>query len=191
MKPCAHRKRSKKRPLHLTYGAFCLPARDQSRKFFKLNAPAKNANSLCPVKRKRALLESNPPRHNWTDGDEIKSVSTFGEDNNSPNENLGDLYFRAGACLKKLNPNRPVFPRWTNQPKTITKTALAGTRFIEANANHLNLVKVSQTRNSPISTQLHLCLPNSTIRLAPDWSHPDGAITDSSLLSDREIGALY
>ena len=43
-------------------------------------------NSHRPVKQTRALLESNPPRDNWIDGDEIKSVSTFGEANTSPNE---------------------------------------------------------------------------------------------------------
>jgi len=32
-----------------------------------------------PVKQRRALLESNPPRDNWIDGDEIESVSGFGE----------------------------------------------------------------------------------------------------------------
>ena len=86
MKTHAQRNRAKKGPPHLTYSAFCLPAREQSRGFSRLTALAKNTNSLCPVKRKRALLESNPPRDNWSDGDEIKSVSTFGEANTSPNE---------------------------------------------------------------------------------------------------------
>jgi hypothetical protein len=31
------------------------------------------------VKQRRALLESNPPRDNWIDGDEIENVSAFGE----------------------------------------------------------------------------------------------------------------
>jgi len=121
MKTRAQRNRAKKGPPHLTYSAFCLPAREQSRGFSRLTALVKNTNSLCPVKRRRALLESNPPRDNWSDGDEIKSVSTFGEDNTSPNEKLGDLYFRAGACLKKLIPKRPQFQQWTNQPKTVNK----------------------------------------------------------------------
>jgi hypothetical protein len=42
-------------------------------------------NSNRPVKQKRALLESNPPRDNWIEGDEIKTVSTFGEAKTSPN----------------------------------------------------------------------------------------------------------
>jgi hypothetical protein len=53
------------------------------------------------VKQRRALLESNPPRDNWIDGDEIESVSAFGEAKVSPNE-TGRVYFRAGACLVKL-----------------------------------------------------------------------------------------
>jgi hypothetical protein len=132
MRTCAQRNRAKKEPLHLTYSAFCLLARDRSRPLSELIATTKNPNSLCPVKRKRALLESNPPRDNWTDGDEIKRVSTFGEANTSPNENLGDLYFRARACLKKLIPNRPEFPRWTNQPKTINKNCLSRYPFFRS-----------------------------------------------------------
>jgi len=53
----------------------------------KLIAPAKNLTSICPVKHKRALLESNPPRDSRTDGDEIKTVSTFGGANASPKAN--------------------------------------------------------------------------------------------------------
>jgi hypothetical protein len=86
MKTHVQRNRARKRPPHLTYSAFCLLAGHQSRGLSELIATAKNANSLCPVNRKRALLESNPPRDNWTDGDEIKRVSTFGEANTSPNE---------------------------------------------------------------------------------------------------------
>ena len=51
-----------------------------------MTEPMNQVNSYCPVKQRRALLESNPPRDNWIDGDEIKSVSTFGEANTSPNE---------------------------------------------------------------------------------------------------------
>ncbi len=37
------------------------------------------------MKQRRALLESNPPRDNWIDGDEIENVSAFGEAKTSPN----------------------------------------------------------------------------------------------------------
>jgi hypothetical protein len=36
------------------------------------------------VKQRRALLESNPPRDNWIDGDEIENVSALGEAKNLP-----------------------------------------------------------------------------------------------------------
>ena len=59
-----------------------------------------NPMSICPVKQKRALLESNPPRDNWIEGDEIKSVSTFGEANPSPKALGETFYFRAEHALK-------------------------------------------------------------------------------------------
>ena len=59
-----------------------------------------NPMSICPVKQKRALLESNLPRDNWIEGDEIKSVSTFGEANTSPKALRETLYFRAEHALK-------------------------------------------------------------------------------------------
>jgi hypothetical protein len=57
-------------------------------------------NSHRPVKQTRALLESNPPRDNWIDGDEIKSVSTFGEANTSPNEQWQTLISEPEHALK-------------------------------------------------------------------------------------------
>ena len=75
----------KNRLAHLTYSAFCLPARDRTTAFLKWIGAAKSAHSLCPVKQKRALLESNPPRDSWIQGDEIKIVSIFGEAQTSPN----------------------------------------------------------------------------------------------------------
>jgi len=53
---------------------------------------------LCPVKQKRALLKSNPPRDNWIEGDEI-TVSTW-EAQTSPKPNLERDYFRAEYALK-------------------------------------------------------------------------------------------
>jgi hypothetical protein len=49
-----------------------------------LKTMPERVKSICPVKQKRALLKSNPPRDNWIDGDEIKNVSTFGEAQTSP-----------------------------------------------------------------------------------------------------------
>jgi hypothetical protein len=88
MKTRAHSDRLKNRPSHLTYRAFCLAARDRTTGFLKWIGAAKSAHSLCPVKQKRALLESNLPRDNWIEGDEIKNVSTFGEAQTSPKVSL-------------------------------------------------------------------------------------------------------
>jgi hypothetical protein len=43
-----------------------------------------------PVKQRRALLESNPPRDNWIDGDEIVNVSAFGEAQYLPKWKVAD-----------------------------------------------------------------------------------------------------
>ena len=72
-------------PPHLTYSAFCLAPRLRATGFLILIAIAKNSHSFCPVKQKRALLKSNPPRDNWIEGDEIKTVSIFGEAKTSSN----------------------------------------------------------------------------------------------------------
>src|SRR5687767_1041444 len=57
--------------------------------------------SLRPVKQKRALLQSNPPRDNWIEGDEI-TVSTWGGQN-LPKTESGEDYFRAEHALKTSN----------------------------------------------------------------------------------------
>jgi hypothetical protein len=58
--------------------------------------------SFCPVKQKRALLKSNPPRDNWIEGDEIKPVSTFGEANTSPKETVRHFILEPSHALKNL-----------------------------------------------------------------------------------------
>jgi hypothetical protein len=74
----------KNRPQHLTYSAFALAARDRTTGFLKWIGAAKSAHSLCPAKRKRALLESTPPRDSWIERRRNKTVSTFGEAKTSP-----------------------------------------------------------------------------------------------------------
>jgi hypothetical protein len=69
-----------------------------------------------PVKQTRALLESNPPRDNWIDGDEIKSVSTFGEANTSPNENWKTFISEPEHALKTHpKPSRLTHGKQKNQ----------------------------------------------------------------------------
>ena len=102
MKSHADTHRRKIRLPHLTYSAFCLTARVGTAGFLKLNltAIANDANSLCPVKQKRALLKSNPPRDNWIEGDEIKTVSTFGEAQTSPDVNHETFISEPSHALK-------------------------------------------------------------------------------------------
>src|SRR5437660_4653317 len=104
MKTGARMNRAKKRPPHLTYSAFCLTARDPTRGICRLSAAAKSANSFCPVKRKRALLESNPPRDNWIQRRRNKNVSLFGEAYTSPKTNLETL-FQSLSMPYKTHPN--------------------------------------------------------------------------------------
>src|SRR5260221_6496074 len=106
---------AEKRPPHLTYSAFCLAAKDRSCGFSRhhnptrgLTAVAKNANCFSPVKRKRSLLESNPPRDNWIEGRRNKNVSTFGETQTSPNANRQTFISEPEYALK-------------NSSKTISK----------------------------------------------------------------------
>ncbi len=82
-----------------------------------------NPLSICPVKQKRALLESNPPRDNWIEGDEIKSVSTFGEANTSPKALAETLYFRAEHALKTHRSRAQNAPY--RQPKTHGKKCVS------------------------------------------------------------------
>jgi len=125
-------------PPHLTYSAFSLAPRVKAPGFLNLIAVAEDSHSFCPVKHKRALLKSNPPRDNWTDGDKIKSVSTFGEAKPSPNsnpqtfisepehafQNLSKIISKSSNTLQMDSPNK----------KYYKKSPLARTRFFEASA---------------------------------------------------------
>jgi len=84
MKTGSDHDQPKKRPLHLTYSAFCLAPRDQTSAFLEWFSAAKGTHCFCPVKQKRALLESTPPRDSWTERRRNKTVSTFGEAKTSP-----------------------------------------------------------------------------------------------------------
>src|SRR5258706_9463757 len=80
-------------------------------------------NSHRPVKQTRALLESNPPRDNWIDGDEIKSVSTFGEAKTSPNQKWETFISEPEHALK--NSSKTVSNNFRDgQNKTVRKNYL-------------------------------------------------------------------
>src|SRR6266487_1762026 len=99
-------------PPHLTYSAFCLAARLRTTGFLKLTTVTKNSHSFCPVKRKRALLKSNPPRDNWIEGDEINRLHIWGA-NNSPNANLQTFISEPSHALKTS-----IRPRGSDLDKT-------------------------------------------------------------------------
>lgn len=67
-----------------------------------LKPKAESLNCPRPVKQKRALLKSNPPRDNWIEGDEIKSVSIFGEAKTSPKKNPETFISEPSHALKNL-----------------------------------------------------------------------------------------
>ena len=88
-------------PPHLSYSAFCLAPRLRTTCFLKLTSSAKSSNCFCPVKQKRALLKSNSPRDNWTEGDEIIRLHIWGA-KNSPNLNLETFISEPSHALENL-----------------------------------------------------------------------------------------
>jgi hypothetical protein len=80
-----------------------------------LKTMRERVKSICPVKQKRALLKSNPPRDSRTDGDEIKNVSTFGEAKTSPKPVWRMIISEPEHALKTwaagARASRPVQPR--------------------------------------------------------------------------------
>jgi hypothetical protein len=125
MKTQADADPSEIRPPHLPYSAFCLAARDQTTWVLTLLATAKKADSFCPAKQPRALLESNPPRDNWIERRRNKTVPVFGEARTSPKQN-GRHLFQSLSMPHKTHPKHKL--------NTKLKTTLTGTRFFEASA---------------------------------------------------------
>src|SRR5437762_291912 len=80
----------------------------------------------CPVKQRRALLKSNPPRDNWIQGDEIKSVSTLGEPKTSPRANLETFISEPCHALKNLG------APGANRSKKLTKNSLSECPFFRS-----------------------------------------------------------
>jgi len=125
MKKAIHPNPSKIRPSHLTYSAFCSAAKHQTTWLFALIANVKNANSFCPAKQRRALLESTPPRDSWIERRRNKTVSVFGEAPKPPQSIMGRHLFQSLSMPYKTHPKHKLLNR---------KTTLTGTRFFEASA---------------------------------------------------------
>jgi hypothetical protein len=102
MKTRADTDRPKNRPPHLTYSAFCLAAKDRTTGFLKWISATKSAHCLCPVKQKRALLESNPPRDSWIERRRNTTASTFGEAKTSPKATLEPFISEPEHAFQKL-----------------------------------------------------------------------------------------
>jgi hypothetical protein len=124
MKTDAQMNRAKKCLPHLTYSAFCLAARHRNRGIWRLTAAAKNANSFCPVKHKRALLESNPPRDNWIERRRNKNVSAFGEAKTSPNAKRETFISEPEHALKNSFPTVQSFHDGQFNQKPLRKNYL-------------------------------------------------------------------
>src|SRR5213594_938450 len=86
----------------------------------------RRVRSACPVKQRRALLKSNPPRDNWIEGDEIKSVSTLGEPKSSPRVNLETFISEPCHALKNLG------APGANRSKKLTKNSLSECPFFRS-----------------------------------------------------------
>src|SRR5437764_6171153 len=84
----------------------------------------------CPVKQKRALLKSNPPRDNWIEGDETKNVSFLGEAKTSPRLHLETFISEPRHAFKNLGPGAGV-PGANNLSREEAKTSLSGYPFFE------------------------------------------------------------
>ena len=67
--------------------------------------PLSSLRCTGPVKHKRALLESNPPRDSWTEGDEM-NVSTSGEAQTSPDAAMESFISEPSHALKTHPKNK-------------------------------------------------------------------------------------
>src|SRR5215469_2388432 len=76
-------------------------SRGGTTRLLSLTAVPKNPICLCPVKQKRALLKSNPPRDNWIEGDEINRLYIWGA-KNSPNANPETFISEPSHALKNF-----------------------------------------------------------------------------------------
>jgi hypothetical protein len=68
--------------------------------------PVRSLLCIGPAKQKRALLESNPPRDSWTEGDEMNTVSTSGEAQTSPDAAAQSFISEPSHALKTHPKNK-------------------------------------------------------------------------------------
>src|SRR6516165_6032539 len=89
-----------------------------------------------PVKQRRALLESNPPRDNWIERRGNKNVSAFGEAQTSPNENPETFISEPEHALqnssKTVSKSSKTFRDGPQQQKTLTRNYLSSYPFFRS-----------------------------------------------------------
>src|SRR5438270_1844409 len=93
-------------------------------------------NSHRPVKQRRALLESNPPRDNWIERRRNKNVSIFGEANTSPKPNQETFISEPEHALENssnpVSKSSNVFRDGHQQQKPLEKTTLTWYPFFRS-----------------------------------------------------------
>src|SRR6266481_2521610 len=93
-------------------------------------------SSHRPVKQRRALLESNPPRDNWIERRRNKTVSTFGEAKTSPKAKVETFISEPEHALQ--NSSQPVskssktFPDGQQQQNTLRKIYVSSYPFFRS-----------------------------------------------------------
>src|SRR3974390_704868 len=89
-----------------------------------------------PVKQRRALLESNPPRDSWTERRRNKTVSTFGEAKTSPKATVETFILNTGHAFpnspKTCSKSSITFSDGHPQQKTLTKNYLSSYPFFRS-----------------------------------------------------------
>src|SRR6266581_8250126 len=93
-------------------------------------------NSLRPVKQRRALLESNPPRDNWIERRRNKTVSSFGEAQTSPKANKETFISEPEHALQNssetVSKSSKSFRDGQHQQKTLSKNYVASYPFFRS-----------------------------------------------------------
>src|SRR6516165_3068604 len=89
-----------------------------------------------PVKQRRALLQSNPPRDSWIERRRNKNVSAFGEAKTSPNENPETFISEPEHALqnssKTISKSSKTFRDGPQQQKTLTRNYLSSYPFFRS-----------------------------------------------------------
>src|SRR5512138_526519 len=96
-------------------------------------------NSHRPVKQRRALLESNPPRDSWIERRRNKAVSTFGEAKTSPKATAETFISEPEHALpnssKTVSKSSKSFRGGHGQHKTLRKNHLSSYPFFRSKPN--------------------------------------------------------